>query len=222
MKINTKDRILSKATKLFNKKGFANITLVDIADALGMTRGNLAYHFKNKDILLQEISAVMWAKLEIERNKTQLLPSFQNIHNEIQLLFNLQREYSFIFLDPYVMKNTVFKSQFKAMADRGIMDMKAAIAFSISSGNMKPEPFEGYYDNLTFSAWMVSFFWIYQQEVRSKKEDDTEGEKKLWILLVPHFTDKGLKAFKTYFGKNYFSTLGKPFKSEISHYMPEF
>ena len=56
MKITTRQKIINKAVELFNKSGFASITLFEIAGELNMTRGNLTYHFKDKDVLLKAIS----------------------------------------------------------------------------------------------------------------------------------------------------------------------
>ena len=55
MKMSTKQRILKSATKIFNENGFSGITLFEIAGKLKMTRGNLAYHYKDKDLSLIHI-----------------------------------------------------------------------------------------------------------------------------------------------------------------------
>ena len=56
--------------------------------------------------------------------------------------------------------------------------------------------------------WMVSFFWYHQMPFRSvaKSEDMMQMG---WSLLIPHFTDKGIKSFKEYFGEDYYNGLGQ-------------
>jgi AcrR family transcriptional regulator len=46
--IDTKTRILDAALTLFNERGTSNVTTNHIAEALGMSPGNLYYHYRNK------------------------------------------------------------------------------------------------------------------------------------------------------------------------------
>ena len=85
MKVTTRQKIMNKAVMLFNKNGYASVTLFEIAGELKMTRGNLTYHFKDKDILLKAISDEFWAKIEVEKQKRRMLPSVENMNNEVQL-----------------------------------------------------------------------------------------------------------------------------------------
>ena len=136
MKITTRQKIINKAVELFNKSGFASITLFEIAGELNMTRGNLTYHFKDKDVLLKAISDEFWSTLDVEKNKRRLLPSFENMHNEVQLFYQFQRKYSFIFLDYQVLNHPAVKKQFREMTKQNVKEMEATIAFAISSGNL--------------------------------------------------------------------------------------
>ncbi|MEL8056328.1 MAG: TetR/AcrR family transcriptional regulator, partial [Pseudomonadota bacterium] len=53
--MKTRDRILSAALDLFNEEGEAEITALDIANALEISPGHLYYHFKGKDALIQAL-----------------------------------------------------------------------------------------------------------------------------------------------------------------------
>lgn len=215
MKQNTKDKIIAFAISLFNKNGYGTISLQEIAQQMGMSRGNLTYHFKDKDALLKRISEDMWEKIERERAKSRTFPSFENIHNEVQLYYKIQRAYAFIFLDPHVLQHPFIKEQFRQMTAQTIKDNKAGIAFSIKLGNMKPEAIAGTYHSLAFITWMLSFFWLAQQIIRGDKTE-TDGEKLIWSMLMPHFTEKGVEAFKDFFGTTYYENLGDPFEMDLS------
>lgn len=221
MKITTKQKIINKAIELFNTKGFASVTLFEIAGALAMTRGNLTYHFKDKDFLLKAISEEFWAKVEKAKSKKTSLPSFESMHNEIQMFYSVQKTYAFIFLDYHVLSHPIIREQFRARAAADIKRMETTIAFAIAAGNMHSEPYEGIYHNLAFNTWMVSFFWLNQQMVRGIEANGSSeaGERKIWSLLLPHLTEKGLKAFRAYFGESYIKELGKAFQTDISNYL---
>lgn len=49
----TKDRIIDAGVELFNKNGVGNVTTNHIAAHLGMSPGNLYYHFKNKEEIIR-------------------------------------------------------------------------------------------------------------------------------------------------------------------------
>lgn len=211
---STKSKIIIQAKQLFNKHGFGSISLFEIANELGMSRGNLTYHFKDKDALLFSIAEEMWSKIKAEREKSILLPSFKNLHNEVQLYYKYQKEYGFIFLDPHVLNHPQVKKQFRQMTKQSIMYNKHIIAFSLEVGNMKPEPFPGMYNNLSQIAWMLTFFWLPQQIIRGEKTQ-TDGEKLIWSVLIPHLTKKGIDNFKKFFGQQYLDSLGQPFEMDI-------
>ena len=158
VKVSTKNKIIDVSIKMFNKNGYGAVTLFEIAKEMGISRGNLTYHFKDKDELLKVISDEMWTKIMEERYRSRQLPSFQNLHKEVQLYYKFQKEYSFIFLDYHVLKHGIIKQKFKEMTEQSIRDNEAALAFAINSGNMHPEPYPGIYKNIAFNTWMLTFF----------------------------------------------------------------
>ncbi len=212
---NKKDYILSKSVEYFNKTGYAQVTLFELAQELNMSRGNLTYHFKDKDSLLEAIATQMWNRIEAEKSKSRRLPSFENLNNEVQLYYKYQRQYSFIFIDPHVLKHPIIQSQFRKMTAQTIADNKAAIAFSIELGNMKEEPYPGVYNNLALTTWMLTFFWLPQQVIRGVKTKE-DGDRMIWSLLLPHFTEKGVRSFEKFFGKEVLENLGSPFITDIN------
>jgi len=50
--LETRNRILDTAVAIFGEKGVSRTSLADIADATGVTRGAIYWHFKNKGDLL--------------------------------------------------------------------------------------------------------------------------------------------------------------------------
>jgi len=51
----TKQLILDEAYKLFRRKGFARVSMDEIAGAAGVTKRTLYYHFESKDALLAAV-----------------------------------------------------------------------------------------------------------------------------------------------------------------------
>ncbi len=89
----TRDRILQASLLLFNEEGEANISTVDIANAIEISPGNLYYHFHGKDDIIEalfaafetEIKQVLRAPikkpLELEDNWIFLYIIFEEIYD---------------------------------------------------------------------------------------------------------------------------------------------
>ncbi len=52
---STRDRIVEAADWLIYRRGFDQSTFADIADTVGISRGNFYYHFKTKDEILAAV-----------------------------------------------------------------------------------------------------------------------------------------------------------------------
>ena len=54
----TQERLLDTAAELFAKRGYAGVSMRDIASAVGITQAAIYHHFSNKDALY--VAAVTW------------------------------------------------------------------------------------------------------------------------------------------------------------------
>ncbi|GGY77945.1 TetR family transcriptional regulator [Cellvibrio zantedeschiae] len=54
--IETRNQLLDAAEKVFFEKGFGQTSLMDIAEAAGLSRGAIYWHFKNKSDLLEAMA----------------------------------------------------------------------------------------------------------------------------------------------------------------------
>jgi AcrR family transcriptional regulator len=57
METTTRHRIVEAADQLFYRQGFDCTSFADIADAVGISRGNFYHHFKTKDEILDAVIA---------------------------------------------------------------------------------------------------------------------------------------------------------------------
>jgi AcrR family transcriptional regulator len=59
----TRQRILAVAVELFSARGFAGTSVRDIAEAMGMTKASLYYHFSSKEEILDAVTEPVRAEL---------------------------------------------------------------------------------------------------------------------------------------------------------------
>lgn len=55
MNRSTRDDILEAAKLLFTKRGYNAVSVKDIADYVGISKGNLTYHFKKKEQIMEAL-----------------------------------------------------------------------------------------------------------------------------------------------------------------------
>lgn len=99
--MNTKEKILYKALELFNKKGYNAVTTRHIAAELGISAGNLHYHFKHSEdiltILFTELTLKMDEIMNVMKkmeNKT-LKDLYQFTRSSCEVFYS----YRFIFIN---------------------------------------------------------------------------------------------------------------------------
>lgn len=57
----TRERIVAQADRLFYERGYEHTSFADIAQAVGISRGNFYHHFKSKDDILDAVIAARLA-----------------------------------------------------------------------------------------------------------------------------------------------------------------
>lgn len=64
--IKTRDLLLEASLDVFSEKSFSDVTLSEIAERVGMTKGALYWHFKNKSDLLSKLIGEIFLDSERE------------------------------------------------------------------------------------------------------------------------------------------------------------
>ena len=206
----TKTKIISTAIEVFNQRGFGTVNLKELSELMGISRGNLTYHFKSKETLLQAIVKEMWESISVEMTKTLEVPSFENLHHRINIYFRYQKKYAFIFLDAHVQMHPAVHARLKTMASETIKNYYQMIALGIQMGTIKEETVPGTYDSLVHALWMMVFYRYAGLKTQLITKDDN-AEQLIWGLIWPHLTDKGQQGFKDFFGKTFYKKMGPSF-----------
>ncbi len=84
----TRDQITQAADRLFYERGFEATSFADIANAVGLSRGNFYYHFKTKDDILAAVLAVRLANTQamLEAWESTAPSPVERIRSFIQML----------------------------------------------------------------------------------------------------------------------------------------
>jgi AcrR family transcriptional regulator len=198
----TKQRIVASAIRLFNEQGVAEVRLQQIADAAGMSTGNLAYHFNNKEAILEAaILQVHGALAEVLR----LFSSYPNLLDfEVQLaqLFQVSADYPFFFANLPAIERLCPDSgpQHRQFLGRLTQQFERRIASNRQRGILGPED-AAHYRQVAGAMTLTSFHWpLHQQLVGQAQSGEAEFKQAVWLHLLPYLTEAGKAEFDLLLG----------------------
>lgn len=99
-----KGDILEKARELFNRDSWAEVSLRKIAADLGVSDGNLRYHYRTKEEIVLQLFSAMTEEMalvifEAEKELDQLSSNFK-------AMFRIMYKFRFLFLESYFIKQS--------------------------------------------------------------------------------------------------------------------
>jgi AcrR family transcriptional regulator len=197
--MKTRDRILHVSLLLFNDEGEAQQTAVDISNALGISPGNLYYHFKGKDAIIRALFDSFEEEMRIIlRGSRGRVTSIED--NWVYLYIILEEIYDFRFfyrnlgvlLDRYPDLANRFRSlvaEQRTTIHNVLDDLRDAEALSIDPRLMEV---------LTDQMMMTLTFWL---EADSMNRNNLDGAAlihktvfQVMCLIVPYMGEAGFDA----------------------------
>ena len=194
--MKTRDRILHVSLLLFNTEGEAQQTAVDISNALGISPGNLYYHFKGKDAIIRALYESFEEEMRvILRGSRGRVTSIED--NWVYIYIILEEIYDFRFfyrnlgvlLDRYPDLAVRFRALVaeQRATIRSVLDDLAKAEVITIDPRLK--------DALTDQIMMTLTFWL---EADSLNRKDKDGASlihgtvfQVMCLIVPYMGDAG-------------------------------
>src|SRR6218665_427605 len=112
----TRERILELSLRLFNEFGEPNITTTVIAEEMNISPGNLYYHFRNKDDIVNSIFAQFEEEIErILQVSNGRRSNIADAGNYLHFMLDLIWRYRFCYrdLNDLLSRNRKLELQFK-------------------------------------------------------------------------------------------------------------
>lgn len=195
----TKGNIFDAAIHLFNSHGLPNVKLQNIADHCGISVGNLAYHYRTKDVLLTTIDQHIQNEIKSLIPEQSYFPYLIDFDNQLSNYFHFINKFAFYFLDILQLERSypALQEHRVNLIGRLINQIHAWMIKNIEKGIFRPEILVGQYEKTAHLIWMNISFWMTQQKVLGKK-DSEEGlfKEQIWSQLVPLLTANGMLEFE--------------------------
>ncbi|HFX6239047.1 TPA: TetR/AcrR family transcriptional regulator [Acinetobacter baumannii] len=179
--LKTKDRILQISLQLFNERGERSVTTNHIAAELGISPGNLYYHFRNKHEIIKELMH----QYQVETLEMLSLPEDRPLTtndkiNYFQVLSGQLWNYRFIHRDVYhlVESNEDFKKIYPRFAGQVMQQGQRIYQGFVDAGLMKMTPSE--IEALIINLWIVLTNWTNFLYMSGHISDNNHLEEK-WV-----------------------------------------
>ena len=194
-KPKTKDKILSVAIRLFNESGVQGITSRHIAAEMGISHGNLDYHYHTKEDLILAIYDKMRKEAsESYGTRKQNASSLQHFHSMITELEEFQYRYRFFNLDVLEISRSFPEVNKKIQETMILRKQQTQQLFEefLKEGYVN-FPDEDVMERILHTIRMIITFWLSQLEVISPYKFKQKGEmvNLIWNAVLPYMTESG-------------------------------
>lgn len=198
-KLKTKDKILSVAIRMFNEFGVQGITSRHIAGEMGISHGNLDYHYHTKeDLLLAIYDKMRGDASEAYTSRKANTSSLEHFHRMISELEEFQYRYRFFNLD--VLEITRSFPQVKVKIQETLLlrrkQMQGLFEDFLADG-YAVFPDEEVLERIQQTIRILITFWLSRLEILPAQQPQQKGEmaRLVWNTVLPYLTDSGRKEY---------------------------
>ncbi len=198
----TRERILNVSLRLFNEIGEPNVTTSAIADELNISPGNLYYHFRNKDDIVDALFEQFEREVDVLFDATeQREVNFEDAWLFLHLLFESIWRYRFVYrdLNDLLSRNRKLEVHFRTILER---KQRAALRLctSLTEGRTSAQELQALATNMV----VVATWWLSYEFTRNARRFDeaayqsaamARGAYQVLVLLAPYLSEDGHALF---------------------------
>ncbi len=195
---NTKIKILNASVRLFNENGIDSVRLQQIADESEMSVGNLAYHYKSKEVLIEAVYERVFEEFnEIFRHYLKR-PDLADFDIQISIYYAFFSRNRFYLSEFFKANNSTAPHylQWQDCTAKMLSQLRNRLQFMVKKNELIPEKEPGQYDQLAEQIWMSLVFFIPKSNMVGQNYDEISYKKNIWHLLKPYFGPDGLEEFR--------------------------
>jgi AcrR family transcriptional regulator len=184
--LKTPDRILASALRLFNEQGTAAVSTNHIAEALGMSPGNLYYHFRNKEEIIRALFEQQFARADaLYQLPADRLPTLDNLKQLVQATFVMSWEFRFIYreLIALLRRDEQLQQRWVEVRARGFAGFGELVEIFVAAGVLRAPETPEALQRIAELCWLISEFWLASVEVSGQTVDTAQMEHGVALML---------------------------------------
>jgi len=198
--MTTKEKILTEALRQLNENGVDNVTVRSIAKVIGISHGNLCYHFPNTDAIIHKLYLQLVDEFDAQIEQAEAPKSDLHLLFKIgEVNFKIQYGYKFLLLDfvQIMRRIPAVKEHFKNHIEIRRMQFQFILDSLIREGILREEFEQNMYAHLITRLLIFGNGWISFSEIHS--EDEVEPMRYFEVFgsaLLPYLTEKGMGEYR--------------------------
>ena len=189
----TRQRILDASLMMFNAQGEPNVTTNHIADELEISPGNLYYHFRNKDDIIEQLFAGYEQRMDTALlAPSGRLPGLEDVWLQLHLVFECIWDYRFLYRDlvDILTRNRRLRLRFARILKRADEQAHQVMRGLVQAGVMRASADE--VDAAATNILVIATFWLNYAAARGDKDERTsirDGIVQVMMLIAPFLRD---------------------------------
>ena len=189
----TRQRILDASLAMFNAQGEPNVTTNHIADELEISPGNLYYHFRNKDDIIEHLFGRYEERIDAAlAAPSGRLPGLEDVWLQLHLVFECIWDYRFLYRDlvDILSRNRRLRIRFARILRRADEQAHAVMRGLTQAGVMRASAAE--LDAAATNVLVIATFWMNYAAARGDKDEQAsirDGIVQVMMLLAPFLRD---------------------------------
>jgi len=188
----TRARILAESLRLFNDKGESHVTTGMIAGALNMSPGNLYYHFRNKEQIVEHLFRQFEERIEVEPGTSTAGPeAIEDLWLFLHLMLESIWDFRFLYrnLDDLLARNRRLRDHFNRIVDHKYVSVVGLCEGLVRARTMRATPEE--IRALARNVLVVATYWLNFQSVRGQRDSASAdqlglGAYQIMALISPY------------------------------------
>ena len=195
---DTKERIAQTAIRLFNERGTAAVSTNHIAEAAGISPGNLYYHFRNKEEIIRAIFERMIASWE----QVSALPQdhalpLTDLRRILEETFSVLWEYRFFYREfvALMRRDPELGRRYRDVRERGLANTQILLKNFVEGGVLREPEDPTAVPRLATIFWLITEFWLPFAEMGEETvgpERLREGVELLMQVLRPYMAEEAV------------------------------
>lgn len=158
--IKTRQRILESSLQLFNEQGERQVSTNHLAAAMGMSPGNLYYHFKNKDAIIGELFTHYAERMAATLTFPDDHPLTQTDKaNLFETAMNVLWDFRFLHRDmTHLLENAKLSAPYRAFSLQVLEQLRELYRAQITAGLIEADDDD--IDTLAITVWITATNWV--------------------------------------------------------------
>ncbi len=191
----TQSRIISRSIELYNQHGTRNISTNRIADECAISRGNLHYHFRTKEEIIQAIFSQIDKEMEEGWHDDYLHPTIEHMHLMFSRSMKMIWDYRFFYrkLTTLLHNDPHLKIRFMDNRRKRVKEIAAFFEAMLDAGMIEVKKGQVEFDSFILISWLISDQWLPyldMNDIELNEESVKKGFDLIFQILELYFTVK--------------------------------